>query len=75
MAQATEFGDRDTELVVLTAALALGARVEQSGGRRGNTDVKKDQIKLSEVKELQRVRRETHQMGLIQIRFCRRKGK
>lgn len=73
MAQATEFGDRDTELVVLTAALALGARAEQSGGRRGNTDVKKDQIKLSE--ELQRVRRETHQMGLIQIRFCRRKGK
>lgn len=75
MAQATEFGDRDTELVVLTAALALGARAEQLGGRRGNTDVKKDQIKLSEVKELQRVRRETHQMGLIQIRFCRRKGK
>lgn len=75
MAQATEFGDRDTELVVLTAALALGARAEQSGSRRGNTDVKKDQIKLSEVKELQRVRRETHQMGLIQIRFCRRKGK
>lgn len=75
MAQATEFGDRDTELVVLTAAFALRARAEQSGGRRENTDVKKDQIKLSEVKELQRVRRETYQMGLIQIRFCRRKGK